>query len=242
MDWIAEGRRRAKARIKSLVDSAPALTLPVRDTAESAPGWRFLGETYSCAPDVAYPWDPAVVRAIREFCPDAQPILVRTVWKSSRLDGEPKTMVLVRHGLARAIRDPIAPVHSFQCRMPSTGSVGARLSTPNYIEVVWYDKEVRPWGYDLPGAYLPFDWEFYQSLRAAYVDSLLPAELSEKLISPYVARKARREKFRAEEQRYTDRDLERYARKKLQAASELEQRDFALAEPEPIHRPSIVVP
>lgn len=243
MDWIAEGRRRAQARLKSIEESAPTVSVPIHDTAESAPGWRFLGEFYSCVPDVAYPWDPAVLRAIREFSPDAQPIHIRTVWKSSRLDGEPRTMVLVRHGLARTIRDPICPVHVFQCRMPSTPIPGApRLTTPNYIEVNWYDKEVRPWGYDLPGEYLPFDWEFYYALRASSVKGLSGREVTMLLSNPYYERKERQARFAREEQAYIDRDLNEYAAKKLEQVSDVEREQYALGEPEPVRRPSIIVP
>src|SRR3972149_6389652 len=154
MGWVEQGRHHAHSRLQSLLNSAPTFTAPIRDSEATAPGWRFLGETYSCIPDAVYPWDPAVILAVREFCPDAMPILIRTVWQSSLLDGKPRPMALVRHGIARAIRDPISPVHSFYCHMPSTPTTGrVRLSTPNYIEVNWYDREDRPWGYDLPGAY-----------------------------------------------------------------------------------------
>ena len=225
-----------------MLAAAPSISVPVRDTAESAPGWRFLGEAYSCIPDAVYPWDPAVVRAIREFCPDVVPMTIRTVWKSSRLDGEPRTMVLVRHSIARAIRDPICPIHRFHCEMPSTGVSGVRLTRPNYIELNWYDKEVRPWGFDLPGEYLPFDWELYESLRLAYVDSLMPDELSEHLFSPYQARQNRRKKHNREERAYRNQDIQEYTSRKMECVSELEERDAALGEPEIPRTPSIIVP
>ena len=233
MSWVEEGRRRARTRMQSLVDSAPALTVPIRDTAESAPGWRFLGETYSCIPDVVYPWDGSVVRAIREFCPDAMPLSIRSVWKSSRLDGEPTTMVVVRHGLARYIRDPIGPVHHFDCKMPSTPVPGGvKLRQPNYIELNWYDRKVRPWGYDLPGEYLPFDWELYRCLRKAYVDSLSPDELIDHLVAPHNEEKERQMKHNKEERAYVNRDVQSYIAKKMESVSELEQKEEALREPQ----------
>jgi hypothetical protein len=220
--------------MQSMVDSAPTLSVPIRDTAESAPGWRYLGETYSCIPDAVYPWDPAVVRAIREFCSDAVPISIRSVWKSSRLDGEPRTMVIVRHGLARSIRDPIAPIHHFDCIMPSTPvSGGVRLPKPNYIELNWYDKEVRPWGYDLPGAYLPFDWELHACLRRAYVDSLSPTELVDYLVSPYNARQKIRTKQKKDEEAYVNNDVQTYAAKKIAGMSDVELKEAVLGEPPP---------
>jgi hypothetical protein len=154
-------------------------------------------------PDVMYPWDPAVVRSIRSFCPDAFPITVRSMWKRSAAEQDAyQTMTLVRHGIARAIRDPIGPTHHFYCHMPTTTVLPGTLSTPaispNYIEVNWYDKERREFGYDLPGAYLPFDWEFHACLRAGYEDNLSPKDLYHKLADPYFERKAKRERDAAE--------------------------------------------
>lgn len=241
MDWMAEGRRRAQARLKSLADSSPAFSIPIHDSPETAPGWRFITEIYSCIPDAAYPWDPAIVRAIREFCPDAQPISIRTVWKSSALDGNVQTMVLLRHGIARAVRDPIAPIHSFYCHMPSTPR-SIHLSRPNYIEVNWYDKQIRPWGYDLPGAYLPFDWEFYKSLRTAYIDNLLPEELSDHLVNPFIARRELRRKQIREEQEYIDRDVQSYQQRRLDRASDQELAELAAGVVEPESPPAVSVP
>lgn len=244
MDWMAEGRRRAQTRLQSLADSAPSLSVPIHDSADYARGWKFLGEFYSCIPDAAYPWNPPIVHAIREFCPDVMPLSIRTVWQSSRLDGEPHTMVLVRHGIARYIRDPIAPIHIFDCAMPSTPIPGGvRLRKPNYIELNWYDHDVRPWGYDLPGAYLPFDWELYSSLRTAYVDNLAPKELTDKLVAPAAARKKEAAQQAADHSAYVDRDIQAYASKKMETLSETEQEEAVMNSlPPPEPRPQILVP
>jgi len=234
MDWIAEGRRRAQTRLQSIADSAPSLSVPIHDSADYARGWKFLGEFYSCIPDCAYPWNPSIVHAIREFCPDVMPISIRTAWQSSRLDGEPRTMVLVRHGIARYVRDPICPVHHFDCAMPSTPVPGGvRLRKPNYIELNWYDREVRPYGYDLPGAYLPFDWELYTSLRTAYVDNLNPEELVEKLIAPAERKKSVAAAQSADEHAYVDRDIQSYISKKLETLSDSEQKEVVMNSPPP---------
>lgn len=244
MDWIAEGRRRAQARLQSLADSAPSVSVPIRDSADYARGWKFLGEWYSCIPDVAYPWSPVIVHAIREFCPDVMPITIRTAWQSSRLDGEPHTMVLVRHGIARYIRDPIMPVHNFDCAMPSTPIAGGvKLRKPNFIELNWYDRHVRPWGYDLPGAYLPFDWELYDSLRAAYVDNLSARELTEKLVAPAEAKKKEAAAASADQRAYVNRDIQDYATRKMETLSDSEQQEAVMNSLAPAPpRPQIVVP
>lgn len=188
----------------------PTYSMPLRDSVTRAPGWLFAGEQYTCVPDAQYPWDPAVVKAIREFCPDAQPILIKSLWQRSWSESSPlDTMMLVRHGIARSVRDPIQRPHYFQCEMPSV-KTGVSLTRPNYIEVNWYDRENRPWGHDLPGSYLPFDWELYHCLRMGYEDNLSGAQLSAKLTTPHREREARRKAFEADERAYRDRDLLNY--------------------------------
>lgn len=179
--WTEVARRRHQAAERQLAQAvnASSISVPVGDTDATAPGWLYLGDFFSCIPDVQYPFDPAVVRAIREKQPDAVPVVVRSVYQWSNYYelgkfGEP--IVLVRHGFARAIRDAIAPVHpSLRCSMPAIPVDGLRISGrtlmdthPNYVENIWYDRDRKPWGPDLPGTYLPFDWSYYYALVDGY--------------------------------------------------------------------------
>ena len=217
----------------------PTYSMNLRDTVTRAPGWLFAGEHYTCIPDVAYPWDPAVVRAIREFCPDAQPILIKSQWVRGWTESSPMSkMQIVRHGIARHVRDPKQAIHNFHCDMP-TSNTGVSLTKPNYIEVNWYDRANRPWGHDLPGEYLPFDWELYHALRMGYEDSLSGAQLSAKLTVPWREREERRKRFEADERAYRDRDLLKYYREE---PSDVEWKRvlFGDAEPEPT-RPQFTV-
>lgn len=237
MDWVQEAFARRRQQMAALESSLPAFQPDVVTSADQSRGWLFLAEYYTCIPDAVYPWDPAVLRAIREFCPDAMPITIRSVWRRSRRNHmHPEEMVVVRHGIARAIRDLIAAPHNFTCAMPST-PCGARLVRPNFIEVNWYDKEVRPWGHDLPGAYLPFDWELHASLRQGYEDNLAPDDLVKKLCDPYYTRKALEKKSRDAEHAYQSRDLMAYEDKILANTSELELRDTFLGDQTPPRRP-----
>jgi len=252
MDFLEESRRRATQRLQSMQDAAPTLSVPIHDTAESAPGWRFILERYSCVPDAYYPWDPDVMRAIVGLCPDAVPITIRSVWRSSRLDGTPYDMVIVRHGIARSIRDPIAPVHHFYCEMPSTPVSGrVRLSKPNYIELNWYDKQVRPWGFDLPGEYLPFDWELYYALARGRTGgrNLSASELRERLMSPYEAREKLRKEHAQKEAEDRNTDIQEYTSRRLERASDVEKKEAAgeqmakiLDPPQYEPKPQILVP
>jgi hypothetical protein len=236
-DWVDQAIIKRRRNAQALNRRMPTYSMPLRDTATRAPGWLFVGEHYSCIPDAQYPWDPAVVKAIQEFCPDAVPILIKSLWQRSWSETSPLDhMQLVRHGIARCVRDPLMATHQFYCEMPANHD--GRV--PNYIEVNWYDRANRPWGHDLPGEYLPFDWELYYALRMGYEDSLSGAELARKLTTPWMEREERRRAFEAEERAYRDRDLLRYYREE---PSDVELKRIMLgdAEPEP-SRLMITVP
>lgn len=154
-----------------------AISVPLGSGDYDAPGYLHIGYTYSCVPDAAYPWDPAVLAAIREIVPDAMPLIIRSVWQWSNyaehghLD---PPLVLMRHGIGRAIRDPYFHPHDFLCEMPTAPIPGLCIPgrdiadcRPNYIETNWQDADLKPYGFDLPGAFLPFDWRLFQRYRIA---------------------------------------------------------------------------
>lgn len=172
---IARQNHQRAVRALSRQVNSHTISVPVGSGDYDAPGWLHLGNYFSCVPDAQYPWDPAVLRAIRVFCPDAVPILVRSVFQWSNYNelghlGEP--MILVRHGMARAVRDIGIVEHPFHCEMPIHAPPGFRIPgrtlaacRPNQIWDVWHDKQIRPWSQDMPGLYLPFDWDYYYALR-----------------------------------------------------------------------------
>jgi hypothetical protein len=181
MDWTEVARQnhlRAQTQLARRVNQS-AISVPIGDSAASAPGWLNVGYYYSAVPDVEYPWDPAVVRAFREISDDVVPIMIRSVWRWSNyyeLGKLGPALVLKRHGIARAVRNATT-VHEFHCEMPGAPTPGLRIpgrpvddSVPNYIEIVWHDRDRRDLSFDLPGAYLPFDWEFFQLHRRAAQD------------------------------------------------------------------------
>jgi hypothetical protein len=177
MNWAEIARRKNAAAFRQAQRRMPAVSVPVADSEWTAPGYVHVGHFYSCVPDACYPWDPTVLRAIREHIdPYAMPIVIRSVWRYSnyhelgRIDG---AMTLVRHGLARAVPDlGRTERQNFFCEMPSTPVTGLKIPglpwsacRPNQIWDNWYDKTDRPWGMDLPGAYLPFDWDYFYALK-----------------------------------------------------------------------------
>lgn len=181
MSWTEIARRnhlRAQAALAQRVNRS-AISVPIGDTPATAPGWLNVGFYYSAVPDVAYPWDPAVVRAFREISDDVVPLVIRSVWRWSNYYEQGRfgpPVVLVRHGIARSVRGARI-VHQFHCELPGTPTDGFRIPgrayddcAPNYIEIVWHDRDRRELSLDLPGAYLPFDWEFFQQHRRAAED------------------------------------------------------------------------
>lgn len=242
-DWAAAAKAKIVRRLKEMNDRAPSVTLNIADSPETARGWLYVDEVYSTIPDVVYPWDPAVVRAIREFCPDAVPITIKSIWRSSILEeGGTRTMSIVRHGIARFIRDPVCEPHHFQCETPSSPYVwGVHIPRPNYIEVNWHNRHDRPLGRDLPGTYLPFNWELYHCLRATYYDSLSPADVRASL-DAHERRHQRRRQQLEDEAAYRSRDFERYAQKKMDQVSELEWKEHLLGDNPAPTRPTFVVP
>lgn len=216
MSWVRQVRQRHAAFQQALAASLPDISVPIGDSDYTAPGYLYYGHFFSCVPDAAYPWDPAVLAAIREFCPDAMPILIRSVWRNGDYGQMDEPFVVVRHGIARAIRDPKLPIHeNLNCRMPSLPTRGLCIPgrsildcRPNYLEAEWYDPDNRPWGHDLPGAYLPFDWEFYHSLRRCHDDN--SGVTVRAIMDQKRSERARRDRSRREEERYIRRDFEKF--------------------------------
>lgn len=162
MNWAEVARRRNAGKMQELQRRQPAISVPYADSPWTAPGYLYLGHYYSCVPDPLYPWDPAVLRAIREHIePNAMPIVVRSVWRYSNyheLGRIEAPMVLVHHGMARAVPDLGLFEHqSFHCDLPSTPIPHLRIPgrlwadcAPNQIWDIWANAENHPWGPDLP--------------------------------------------------------------------------------------------
>lgn len=254
MGWVEEARAKHSNAFKLLRQAADnaSISVPVATSRYTAPGWLFLGESFYTYPDVTYPWDAAVIAAIREVQPDAVPVTIRSVWQHANYGQMERPIVLVRHGIARSIRNPVAPVHRFRCEMPYAPMLELRTSVhelvdlrPNYIEVNWHDRGDRRYGKDLPGAYIPCDWELYYALYERAVDfntmKLKPVEWAQdELIEPHVARERRREEFLRGEDEAVQRELEAFY---CLQPSDVELKERMLAPYEnPKPAPRMVVP
>lgn len=248
-----EIRRRYTETMKSLQNVLPSFSVPIADSKHNAPGWICLDYQYYCYQDVTYPWDPAVVRAIREFEPTMVPITVRSTWRKCDYGNlymnEPVT--LVRFGIARVVRDARIPVHKFRCGMPVHHQDALRHDPhalaavrPNWIEMNNYaDRDNRPYGPDMPGGFLPFDWELYNGLRLGYENNRSAAEITKELLAEKAEGDAAAEAFRESENAYIQDDIDRYQEKRLADVSDVEWTEVLTSDiPAPEETPMVAIP
>lgn len=133
-----------------------------RATMGARRGWRGWCVTVSAAPDVLYPYDPAVLRAIhREFDPDVVALIVRRVYRSTTGGFR----VARFHAFGRRHTNPefVPPPWTAKVMMPLMGRQPAPTAMMFHLE----DRTTRL-GDGLPGSYLPFNWRAYKAVRALY--------------------------------------------------------------------------
>lgn len=246
--WTNIARQRHYAAEQALVRSLPEFEMPVADSTYTAPGHRLLSETIYCYKDVMRPWDPAVIRAIREFEPTAMPITIRSTWQKMDRGNPQEPFTLIRHGIARGVRDAVIPTHRYRCEMPihrdpylfsSFPNVYTKTA-PNYVEINHYDRHDRPYGYDLPGAYLPFNWDLYHMLYRDYENNRRWQDIAADVLDPEVAAKEKQEQEDAEYDAYVQKELSKHWN---EPASDLEWKEALEAPPQlPESSPMVTVP
>jgi hypothetical protein len=124
--------------------------------------WRPAGVVVTAIKDVMYPYDDAVVRAVRrEFDPAIIPVMVLRAYKSET--GE----LRIHRVHAIASHQPLkegVPAWSERVLMPMRGRARPR---PTHMDLHLEDRADRK-GDGLPGVPLPFDWRVYYALRSLY--------------------------------------------------------------------------
>jgi hypothetical protein len=137
-----------------VAQEAPTVSVPLRDSIDTARGYRQIDEVWTCIPDSMYPWDPEVLKSIREFAPDTVPL-----WRLSVFFAPNTRNIVVfgRHALGRHIEQPGYDLTPFRCSMPTMPCQGVSFKRPNKV---WFVHEgVRNKDFqDVPGTYLPFDF------------------------------------------------------------------------------------
>lgn len=212
--WMQQVLKQQQAQLRGLDNVAPAVNMHLKNR---TPGWRFIKEEVSCIPDSLYPWDPKVVKAIREISPDLVPIWIRRVFHTPYTDSRQETVVFGRHGIGQIVRKSYhVPI---SVSMPS----GSNLPKPN--AVYWYPVgDNDPRARDLPGAYIPFDWRFYKHVKANFRDWS-----KEEIRALTIGRFENEEAAMAKQQAENDRiqaEHQRYVNKKLEQVSEVEFKEY----------------
>lgn len=267
-DWAEVVRRnhqRAQGALAQAVNRH-SISVPIGDSDATAPGYLFYGNYFSCVPDAAYPWDPHVLALLRTLLPSAMPISIRSVYRWSNYHERgyiDVPMVVVRHGVAKADLEPGEQAHDFYCEMPSShvpglAIPGRRLEDcrPRKIVSMWYDRDRRPWGHDMPGAYLPFDIDMYEVWKEdsdRIARQFAMARLSRDEHGEVIAKGAAAATIEGRRKEEADRAASRMAnaadiRRDIESyykddPSDVELRDkFMGGPPEPQKIPSMVVP
>jgi hypothetical protein len=229
VDW-SNGVLPQGAGLEPLVPTSeqmPTLRVPLRDSPENARGYREVGIEYSCVPDVAYPWDPEMVKAIREFMPDVAPMWVQ--WVFLRPNSKEK-VVFGRHALGRAIKEPGRDLLPFRCAMPSFPCRGLTFEKPNRIWFIHEGDRDRDYP-DIPGTFLPFNDSIVHRAR----ESCRYLKLSEKEYREQMEKDLildvkevwdRRKAAGLAEREARDKDFQKYAQKLLDSISDVEMAEY----------------
>lgn len=124
-------------------------------------GYVTVATEVTCVPDVMYPFDPAVLRAIHVFDPRVVPLWVRRVYRHHSTGG---IVILGRHAIGSHVWNPRNPIdrNVFRSLMPTYRA----LERPTQVDFHHVGGK-RP-GNGLCGDYLPFDSFVSYILRKTY--------------------------------------------------------------------------
>lgn len=247
---IAAARRRHAAAQQALARSLPSYNIPLANSPYTAPGWRLLQTSTYCYKDVMHPWDPSVLRSIREFEPTAFPITMRSTWQKMDRGNPQDPLTIVRHVVARGVRDPVIAAHRFRCEMPIHPEPGLFTSIPNiyckvppnWIELIHFDRAVRPYGNDLPGQYLGFNWDLYYMLHRTYENNRRWQDIAADFLDPIDEEAEREERATADNDAYAEKQIQKDWN---EDASDLEWKEALLGDPsakQPGPKPMVTVP
>lgn len=208
--------------------SLPAVRLPLRDSIDTARGYRMIDEAWTSIPDTQYPWDPNILRLIREFAPDTVPLWRLSVFYAPNTRN---VVVFGRHALGRHIERPGYELTPFHCSMPSMPCLGTWFKRPNKVWFVHEGARNRDYP-DIPGTYLPFDTGLLHRARAsvANLPTLSDKEFKEVLFKEMVEEvQAERDKTKAalmDDLEQRNKEFMPYAQKLLDRISDVEREEY----------------
>lgn len=233
--WYLKAREKHQARLRAMEAAAYAPTITIPDR---APGWHEVGMEYSCIPDPQYPWDPQVFKAIQALRPDLTPLWVRWIFLTPPEDGHQETVVFGRHGLGR-VDGGVQYSAPLEVTMPNMPCQGMKFERPNRVWKIFEGAD-DPRAPDLPGAFVPFSWEFYKNVLDS--PSLSPKELKYLAVTKPQEDALREQESKLKEREYIQRDLDEFADRLLGRMSEVEMKERLLGGRAPrATRPGVIV-
>lgn len=125
-------------------------------------GWRAVWAGVSAIPDVMYPADPAVVRAIHEFDRNVMPVTVTRVYRAPTGEERVERRLAIASHLWNP-RDGAPAPWTRRILVPTWGPI----LHPTHMDLHLEDQRTRK-GDGLPGAFIVFDWRIHKALRSAF--------------------------------------------------------------------------
>lgn len=165
--------------------------------------WEFVGGDVTAVPSETYPYDPAVLKAIRdEIDPNLSVLWMRYAYRAPSGSVE----VFGRHALALWVPNPESESKGLNLPFVLLPTL-YHGPMPNKIQDLL---DYKPEGYKYPipgvdmGMYVPFDWSIYRALKRS-VQEYRPPEKAEQDANEFIARQ---EEKKAEIKRKADAEVD----------------------------------
>jgi len=209
---------RSEHDIPQWIGSDPALTRSLVMTPQKDE-WVLTDVVLSTIQHPAYPCDPGVLAAIKEFWPQA--IYMRRIWTYKNSEGKIKNYS--RHAFGSYVEFPSTSKKDRYVEMPAI----CDYPKPNQVDVDLIYGGPVPFGEPThPGNYVKLDWVVYYYLREIYDEKMSEKERYVKFIKNKMEEEVRRKEKLIEELNYCKRDVDRWALKKLAEFSDVEITEY----------------
>ena len=114
---------------------------------------------WQVVPDVAHPWDPEVVRAMRTIDPAIVPLWVLWAYKPPKDDANKDVFVTGRHAIGWHV--PQYEAQDFGVLMPTLPINGLVFKRPTRLWKIYHEREETS---ERIGGFVPFSWWMYYNL------------------------------------------------------------------------------
>jgi len=184
-------------------------------------GWIFVGSFISAVPDVMYPWDRDVVRALRQMDRGIVPVFCKMVYLPPYSHAQRDEVVFPRHGLALYRPVPAHEAEPFPIEMPTQLGSRDRFPRPNMYLVTLLEEPTIP-GTELPGGYIPMGWETVNWVAQGIANAKEHQRVMRRAEEAALEDIRRQEAARSDDAAQREKDFESYSRKQIDRISDSE--------------------